>query len=141
MYTIEATQGGALVEHDGKITLGDPAHATRWKITRDERRQALLIEQDGTANGWALDEVEPWAPVTVRPLIVFPTEPPTHPDNELWHAHPVDQTTDTTDTTVVTITTAINGWQVVPDGSYTPHLVAVPETFAPVTYVIKKTDD
>ncbi|WP_156893744.1 hypothetical protein [Actinokineospora enzanensis] len=123
VYVVTAEDGSALVERDGKVGLGAPAEATRWRL--DRSGDGYLVRTEDRARGWVLEGVEPFSPVLVKALSPRP------PRNEQWQGHLVRHTRDGA---VVTITSAWNGWTVVPGGDYDPHLVVVPETFAPVTY-------
>ncbi|MEU5695348.1 I66 family serine proteinase inhibitor [Actinosynnema sp. NPDC020468] len=139
VYVLETESGAGLVERAGQVGLGSPAAATRWRITRDGGdREAWIVRTADRARGWVLREAKPFAPVRVQPLVVFPTQPPRYPPYETWQAHVVEHVADGV---VLTITSGANGWQVVVGGDYDPHLVVVPETFAPVKFVAHKVSD
>ncbi|WP_157440372.1 I66 family serine proteinase inhibitor [Actinokineospora inagensis] len=134
VYVVTTQNGQALVDRGGVVGLGAPAQATRWRLDAD-RSGAYLITTPDRSRGWVLKGTQPSSPVTVAPLIVFPTWPPTYPRNELWKGYLVDHTANGA---VVTITSATNDWPVVPSGD---HLVVIPETFAPVTYTATRVGD
>ncbi|PPK62765.1 hypothetical protein V5P93_004021 [Actinokineospora auranticolor] len=132
VWTLRVPNGPGLLDRDGSVGLGDPAAATRWRFVQTGARGDYLIRTDETLRGWTLPEAGPGAAVRVGPLNLLPTDPRTL----RWTVHLSGSAAAAVIS--VTINSAVNGWPVVPGGDYDPHLVVVPETFAPVTYLATK---
>ncbi|ESK88374.1 hypothetical protein Moror_14760 [Moniliophthora roreri MCA 2997] len=90
-YTIKA-KGAPTTQINNLVfaLLIEEERAEKWQIVHipQHGRHKYIIQANDQVNGWVAPE-DPEQQILSRPLIIFPSEPPQYPPNEIFEIIPV----------------------------------------------------
>ncbi|KAF9523925.1 hypothetical protein CPB83DRAFT_774718 [Crepidotus variabilis] len=87
-----STGGAPTAVIDGKLfsILLEVPPGEKWTVEavpQSGPNRYIVVTQDKSA-GWVLNDNEPETQITVRPLVIGPSDPPFYPDNQVWEIVP-----------------------------------------------------